>query len=204
MLLGQRSGGEAGYDGRMPYGLRLAVVWITACVAVAGLGPVGCDGEEQLPGPRSGTGNAGATTSGAGGQDGEGGDGGGGPAPNLCECSAALGEVGCSDCFNDSAGTGAPCAAQGAACSADAGCDGIRLCVQGCDDDDEGCKQGCILPFDADASHALWREVLACVCGRCVAECAWDEPLECDEGGDAGGGGAGGSGSGGGGGAGGG
>ncbi|MCC6558383.1 MAG: hypothetical protein IT372_36045, partial [Polyangiaceae bacterium] len=125
------------------------------------------------------------------------GGGGSSPAPNLCECSAALGEVDCSDCFNANAALGAPCAAEAAACSGDAGCDAIRLCVQACDD--AACKHACILPFDADASHGLWRDVLMCVCGRCVEACAHKPALECDEGAGGAGGGAGGGGAGGGG-----
>jgi uncharacterized membrane protein YgcG len=171
--------------------MRSPLRWIAASTFAAALALLACDEDEKLPPPRTTAGGTTGASMGSSGTTGGGGSAGGGAQPNLCECSASLGNGVCNDCFNAHTAMGTRCADQAAACVADGDCIAIRDCVEACAD--AACTQGCILPFDEDAAHALWRDVLVCVCGLCGADCSSSPPLECDEG-AGGGGGAGGAG----------
>jgi len=165
-----------------------AVVWGAAAVAAL---MASCGDPERPPPPRGGAGTTGGTSVGTGGSPTTTGTGGSGPA-NLCECVAAYGrdEMGCADCFNASTAPGGACEDVAATCGA--ACTPISQCLQGCGTSTE-CQRDCVFPASEGPEHELYRQVLACMCGACVAECTHTEPLECPDWSGAGGaGGAGG------------
>lgn len=135
-------------------------------------------GEVIVPEP-SGAGagsTTGSTSSGAGGSA--------SPDDGLCECVVASrvdpsASGSCAECLNN---TGLGCGDTLSACLNEPVCsEVVQSCLLDCAvpagaDVDLACVGDCILPF---AEKGLLRELFACACAGCAAECKYKEPIQC-------------------------